>query len=130
MRESFGRARQMDSTRQASASTTSLGSVCNQQLCPDPHFMMVIQIFSLQDQHMCRFGYRSHTLQLLQEWVQTIASQTGEVQGASISIGSIGAPECQLQVDLEFAELSSVDRFWRALPVDEHKAWIQRLQVL
>ena len=33
------------------------------------------------------------------------------------------------QVDLDFDSLSDVDEFWNTLPQQEHRAWLQRMQV-
>ena len=48
---------------------------------------------------VCRFGHKSETAELLKEWVDSIASQAGgDLQAASISLGSIGVPESEIQV--------------------------------
>lgn len=78
-----------------------------------------------------RFGRRTETLELVQEWVKDVASQTDAgLAGAEIAVGAVGTPDCMLQLDLQFPDIASLERFWHTLPAREHRAWLQRLQVL
>eukprot|EP00892_Ulva_mutabilis_P011260 jgi/Ulvmu1/8506/UM044_0040.1 len=78
-----------------------------------------------------RFGRRSEALELVQEWVESVASQTSaELQAADVAVGAIGAPDCMLQLDLQFPDIAALETFWHTLPAKEHKAWLQRIQAV
>ena len=60
----------------------------------------------------------------LAEWVANVASQAG-VAAADTRLlsGQLGAPESRLELELCFASLADLERFFAELPPNQHAAW-------
>ncbi|KAF8071147.1 drkC [Scenedesmus sp. PABB004] len=75
-----------------------------------------------------RYGQKAEATALLQEWVARIGSQAGLTpQNTRLSGGCLGAPESRLEMEVTLDSLAAWEAFLAALPMDEHRAWGQRL---
>lgn len=78
----------------------------------------------------CRYGTKMKGVALVQEWVRDIGSRADPAltpKNVRIHSGSIGSPESRLELEVEFASLDELERFWGSIPGDLHQEWSQNL---
>lgn len=74
----------------------------------------------------CRYGTKMKGVALMQEWVRDIGSRADPgltPENARINSGSIGSPESRLELEVEFASLEALEKFWGSIPGDLHQEW-------
>jgi hypothetical protein len=67
---------------------------------------------------------------LVQEWVRDIGSQANPgltPDNTRIHSGSIGSPESRLELEVEFASLDELEKFWASIPSDLHQEWSRNI---
>ncbi len=81
---------------------------------------------------IAKFGYKSEALELLNQWVEEVGSQTGiDFSTAHITTGSIGAPEGYIENQIQLANLEELDRFFEKIAtVTLHADWGKRMSAV
>ena len=79
----------------------------------------------------CRFGCKLATLQLMSEWLSTVASPVltglGTQKATRLLSEQLGGTEARCELELQFSSLAEMEQFWTQVPQAEHAAWLQRL---
>lgn len=75
-----------------------------------------------------RYGHKAAALELLGEWVHTVAAAAG-VDPANVRIltGAVGCPDSRVELHIDqFANLAEMDAFLASVPGAAHTAWGER----
>lgn len=75
-----------------------------------------------------RYGHKAAALELLGEWVHTVAAAAG-VDPANVRIltGAVGCPDSRVELHVDqFATLAEMDAFLASIPGAAHRAWGER----
>lgn len=86
-------------------------------------------MFVARWQVKCKFGHQSNVLELMKEWVEQVAQQSGlELKNARYLTGHIGVEEGVLVTEIDIENLGELDDFFDKISkVEVHAEWGKKM---